>query len=101
MVDTSWTAQRSRQKSLYPRQAEALMFLFLGCRTNSQIAQHMRISEHTVSSYIGGAMRFYGVHSRWEALRLAVADGQIWEAEIQDAWKAAGAPSGSGRRKAA
>ncbi|GAA2360023.1 response regulator transcription factor [Nonomuraea africana] len=62
------------EPALAPREAEALRHIAAGC-TYSQTARRMGISQHTIDTYLRRIRLKFGITSKAELTRLAVALG--------------------------
>ena len=65
-----------RDPQLTPRQAEVLMYLARGAKTDD-MARAMGVSKETVRNHIRGLLRSLGVHSRLEAVTTARMRGLV------------------------
>lgn len=68
--------ERLDSLSLTARELEILQMLAEG-RNNKEIAQFLCLSIHTVKNHIHRVLEVLGVHSRWEAAKLAVTKGWV------------------------
>jgi two-component system nitrate/nitrite response regulator NarL len=64
---------------LTPREQQVLGFL-VHAATGAEIAERLSVSPHTVRTHINNVMSKLGVHSRSEAVALAVRRGLAWSA---------------------
>ncbi len=88
--------QRKRERldslSLTARELEILQLLAEG-RNNKDIAEHLCLSIHTVKNHIHRVLEALGVHSRWEAAKVAVSKGWVPDrrsAPRSEGWAAQG-----------
>lgn len=68
--------ERLDSLSLTARELEILQMIAEG-RSNKEIAEQLCLSIHTVKNHIHRVLEVLGVHSRWEAAKLAVAKGWV------------------------
>jgi DNA-binding NarL/FixJ family response regulator len=71
-----WEEKRTRQRALYPRQAEALQLYAEGL-TYAQVADRMELAVGTARSYIGACVRALGADSPTNAVEIARERGYI------------------------
>jgi DNA-binding NarL/FixJ family response regulator len=71
-----WADKRGRQRSLYPRQAEALQHYADGLKY-AEIADQMGVAVGTARSYVGAAREALGASSPTHAVEIALERGLI------------------------
>lgn len=71
-----WKEKRTRQRSLYPRQREALQLYAQGLKYQ-EIAEVMELAVGTARSYVGAAVVALGAIDPTDAVRMAIRQGLI------------------------